>query len=181
MVLVLAQLVARDCHGDMNELAHGLCASHESIIRLNGAIGIIPNIWDLVDDVENSLMAKGVFAWTIWVVIGENLAPCVAPIVVQFKFLQMCHDVKRREATLWIWKMYNAVQGRFMTCLQTWIEESLESFQKNNNNWQAWRKLIFTCRWYLRGIINIHNGDLEANQWAKFYWLCTHILCSSCN
>ncbi len=66
----------------MNELAHG---SHESIIRLNGATGIIRNLWDLVDDVKNSLMAKGAFAWTIWVVIGENSTPCFAPIVVQFK------------------------------------------------------------------------------------------------
>ncbi len=38
-----------------------------------------------MDDVENSLMAKGVFVGTIWVVIGENLTPCFAPIVVLFK------------------------------------------------------------------------------------------------
>ncbi len=56
-----------------------------------------------MDDVENSLMAKGVITGTILVVIGENLAQCSAPIVVSLNpldFLQMCHDVKRREATL---------------------------------------------------------------------------------
>jgi len=30
-------------------------------------------------------MAKGAFAGTIWVVIGENSTPCFAPIAVQFK------------------------------------------------------------------------------------------------
>ncbi len=46
-----------------------------------------------MDDVENSLMAKGVFAGTIWVVIGENLAPCFAPIVVQLKFTGISSNV----------------------------------------------------------------------------------------
>ncbi len=66
---------------------------HYRIIRLNGTAGIIPNLWNLVDDVENSLMAKGVFARTIWVVIRENLAPCFAPIIVQFKLTRFFSNV----------------------------------------------------------------------------------------
>ncbi len=38
-----------------------------------------------MDDVENNLIAKGVFVGTIWVVIGENSTPCFALIIVQFK------------------------------------------------------------------------------------------------
>ncbi len=47
---------------------------------------------------------------------------------------------------------------------QMWIEERWESVHKNSNNWQAWRKLILTCGWYLKGTINNHNGDPKANQ-----------------
>ncbi len=51
-----------------------------------------------------------------------------------------------------------------MVGLQMWIEENQESVHKNNNNWQAWRKLFLTCGWYLKGAIKDHNEDLEANQ-----------------
>ncbi len=51
-----------------------------------------------------------------------------------------------------------------MTGSQMWIEESWELVHQNNNNWQAWRKLILTCGWYLKEAINTHNGDPKANQ-----------------
>jgi hypothetical protein len=56
----------------------------KALLGLMELLGL-SQIFEILDDVENSVMAKGVFARTIWVIIRENFAPCSAPIVVQFK------------------------------------------------------------------------------------------------